>query len=187
MTFTASAHIPLQHSHTNTGFESHTTLSASASNKPSKFLGTPYIRPNGVTVYVPKTSDSNPFKNMAGSDIFLFVLALFLPPLAVFLKRQCTGDFWLNLILSFFGWLPGVIHAWYVISKYDDRPVMLVEERAPIGSAPNPMSMTAASAPVPNNNVNTDGLNNSYCSTSAPPMQAQTHMGEPVSANGPKY
>jgi len=59
------------------------------------------------------------------SDVLLYFLAIFLPPLAVFFKRGCAADFWINVLLSILGWLPGVIHAWYVISKYE-RPEAVV-------------------------------------------------------------
>ncbi|KAF9482725.1 UPF0057-domain-containing protein [Pholiota conissans] len=51
------------------------------------------------------------------SDVLLYFLAIILPPVAVFLKRGCAADFWINICLSILGWIPGVIHAWYIISK----------------------------------------------------------------------
>ncbi|KAH9477687.1 plasma membrane proteolipid Pmp3 [Psilocybe cubensis] len=47
-------------------------------------------------------------------DMFLYFLAIFLPPVSVFLKRGCAADFWINVCLSILGWIPGVIHAWWV-------------------------------------------------------------------------
>ena len=43
------------------------------------------------------------------SDILLYFLALFLPPLSVFLKTGCDSNFIINIALSILGWLPGVI------------------------------------------------------------------------------
>ncbi|RVX74822.1 hypothetical protein B0A52_01099 [Exophiala mesophila] len=59
------------------------------------------------------------------SDILLYFLALFLPPLSVFLKTGCDSNFIINIALSILGWLPGVIHAWWIISKYE-RPAPVV-------------------------------------------------------------
>ena len=28
--------------------------------------------------------------------------------------RRGSVDFWINVLLDFLGWIPGVIHAWYV-------------------------------------------------------------------------
>lgn len=45
------------------------------------------------------------------------VLAILLPPLAVGLRHGLGGSFWLNLVLTLIGWLPGVIHAFIVLSR----------------------------------------------------------------------
>ncbi|KAH9831136.1 uncharacterized protein C8Q71DRAFT_861870 [Rhodofomes roseus] len=50
-------------------------------------------------------------------DVCLYFLALILPPLAVFFKRGLLADFWINVCLSILGWIPGVLHAWYIISR----------------------------------------------------------------------
>ena len=50
-------------------------------------------------------------------SILSIVLAILLPPLAVGLQRGLTGTFWLNVVLTLIGWLPGVIHAFYTLSK----------------------------------------------------------------------
>ncbi|ORY73591.1 hypothetical protein BCR35DRAFT_307033 [Leucosporidium creatinivorum] len=49
------------------------------------------------------------------SDALLLVVAVFIPPFAVWLKRGCGGDLCINILLDFLGWIPGVIHAWYII------------------------------------------------------------------------
>lgn len=43
------------------------------------------------------------------------ILALFLPPLAVALDRGCGCDMLLNFALTLLGWIPGVIHAYFVV------------------------------------------------------------------------
>ena len=45
------------------------------------------------------------------------ILAIFLPPLAVGLRRGLSGPFWLNVLLTIIGWIPGVIHAFIVLSR----------------------------------------------------------------------
>ncbi|KAH6918677.1 hypothetical protein BKA70DRAFT_1247904 [Coprinopsis sp. MPI-PUGE-AT-0042] len=52
------------------------------------------------------------------SDICKIILAIFLPPLGVFLERGCGADFLINIILTCLGYLPGIIHALYIILKY---------------------------------------------------------------------
>jgi uncharacterized membrane protein YqaE (UPF0057 family) len=45
------------------------------------------------------------------------ILSLFLPPLGVFLAYGISTTLLVNILLTFLGWLPGVLHAFWVISK----------------------------------------------------------------------
>lgn len=47
--------------------------------------------------------------------ILLIILAIIFPPLGVALKTGLSGTFWLNVVLTILGFVPGVIHAIYVI------------------------------------------------------------------------
>ncbi|CUA74516.1 hypothetical protein RSOLAG22IIIB_11276 [Rhizoctonia solani] len=51
------------------------------------------------------------------SDVLLYFLALLIPPVPVFIKRGCSADVIINILLWVLGWIPGVIHAWWIISK----------------------------------------------------------------------
>ncbi|KAH6655491.1 putative cation transport-related protein [Truncatella angustata] len=53
-----------------------------------------------------------------GSDIFKIILAVILPPVGVFLERGCGADFCINVLLTILGYIPGIIHALYIILKY---------------------------------------------------------------------
>ncbi|KAF4241625.1 hypothetical protein CNMCM6805_003899 [Aspergillus fumigatiaffinis] len=58
---------------------------------------------------------------MCGSDIFLGILAIFFPPVAVWIKVGiCTADSIINLALCCLGYVPGLLHAWYIILKYPE-------------------------------------------------------------------
>ncbi len=50
-------------------------------------------------------------------DFIRILIAIFLPPLAVFLKVGFAGHFWLNILLTLLGYIPGIIHAVWVIAK----------------------------------------------------------------------
>ncbi|ORX61142.1 UPF0057-domain-containing protein [Piromyces finnis] len=52
------------------------------------------------------------------SDICKIVAAFILPPLGVFFERGICTDFWINVILTLLGDIPGIIHALYIICKY---------------------------------------------------------------------
>lgn len=48
-------------------------------------------------------------------DIIRIIIAILLPPLGVFLQVGIGGHFWLNILLTLLGYIPGIIHAIYVI------------------------------------------------------------------------
>ena len=47
----------------------------------------------------------------------LIILAIILPPLAVYLKTNSAKDTIINIILCFIFWIPGILHALYLIFK----------------------------------------------------------------------
>ncbi|KAI0287183.1 hypothetical protein BC826DRAFT_1046071 [Russula brevipes] len=53
----------------------------------------------------------------SSEDVFLYFIAIFIPPLAVVAKRGCGAEVCVNICLWIIGWIPGVIHAWWIISK----------------------------------------------------------------------
>ncbi|MGC1481714.1 MAG: YqaE/Pmp3 family membrane protein [Chthoniobacterales bacterium] len=50
-------------------------------------------------------------------DIIRIILAILLPPLGVFLQVGLGTQFWINVILTILGYIPGIIHALYIIIK----------------------------------------------------------------------
>ena len=51
-------------------------------------------------------------------NILHIILAIFLPPVAAVLTVGLGMQFWLNLLLTIFFFVPGVIHAlWLVVRK----------------------------------------------------------------------
>ncbi|KAK1839867.1 Plasma membrane proteolipid 3-like protein 2 [Colletotrichum chrysophilum] len=67
------------------------------------------------TLHHHNTSITMPF---TASDICKILLAIILPPVGVFLERGCGADFFINILLTILGYLPGIIHALYIILKY---------------------------------------------------------------------
>ncbi|NUQ02180.1 MAG: YqaE/Pmp3 family membrane protein [Armatimonadetes bacterium] len=55
-------------------------------------------------------------------DILRLVAAIVLPPLGVFLQVGLGSAFWLNVLLTLLGYIPGIIHAVYIIMTVGDRP-----------------------------------------------------------------
>jgi uncharacterized membrane protein YqaE (UPF0057 family) len=52
-------------------------------------------------------------------SLIRLIAAIFLPPLGVFLTVGFGGAFWLNILLTLLGFIPGIIHAVWVIAKND--------------------------------------------------------------------
>lgn len=48
-------------------------------------------------------------------DALRILLAILLPPLGVFLQVGIGMHFWLNILLTILGYIPGIIHALYII------------------------------------------------------------------------
>lgn len=51
------------------------------------------------------------------NKIVLIILAIFLPPVAVFLKKGVGQDLLINIVLCICFWVPGIIHALWLIMK----------------------------------------------------------------------
>ena len=51
------------------------------------------------------------------NKVVLIVLALFLPPIAVFLKNGAGKDLLINIVLSLLFFVPGVVHALWLVTK----------------------------------------------------------------------
>lgn len=73
-------------------------------------------------------------------DCILVILAVFFPPLPVCIKRGlCSCDLLINICLCTLGWVPGMIHAWYIILS-DPYVVIDDEERQIFIVTPQPSS-----------------------------------------------
>lgn len=72
----------------------------------------------------------------------LLVIAFLLPPLAVFLNRGCGEDFCINFLLTLLGWIPGVIHAMYIIITDRDKAAAAVSLPPATNTAENTKTTT---------------------------------------------
>ncbi|MDY6921487.1 MAG: YqaE/Pmp3 family membrane protein [Pseudomonadota bacterium] len=51
-------------------------------------------------------------------DLIRVLLSILLPPLGVFLQVGIGAQFWINIILTILGYIPGIIHAVWIIAKH---------------------------------------------------------------------
>jgi uncharacterized membrane protein YqaE (UPF0057 family) len=50
------------------------------------------------------------------TNLLRILLAILLPPVGVFLTVGFGGQFWLNILLTIFGYIPGIVHAVWIIA-----------------------------------------------------------------------
>ncbi|ROO27981.1 hypothetical protein SAOR_06630 [Salinisphaera orenii MK-B5] len=50
-------------------------------------------------------------------DVIRILLSILLPPVGVFLQVGIGIHFWLNILLTLLGYIPGIIHAIYIIIR----------------------------------------------------------------------
>lgn len=54
-------------------------------------------------------------------ELVRILIAILLPPLGVFLRVGFSGQFWLNILLTLLGYLPGLVHAIWIIARREPR------------------------------------------------------------------
>ena len=54
-------------------------------------------------------------------DLIRILLAVLLPPVGVFLQVGFGLHFWLNILLTLMGYVPGLVHAVWVIARVGPR------------------------------------------------------------------
>jgi uncharacterized membrane protein YqaE (UPF0057 family) len=50
-------------------------------------------------------------------DLVRIVCAILLPPLGVFLQVGIGLQFWINILLTLLGYIPGIVHAVWIIAR----------------------------------------------------------------------
>ncbi|CCI46800.1 unnamed protein product [Albugo candida] len=50
-------------------------------------------------------------------DIPRLICSVLLPPLGVFFQVGCTRDLAINILLTILGYIPGIIHAVYILIR----------------------------------------------------------------------
>ena len=50
-------------------------------------------------------------------DVLRIILSVIIPPVGVFLQVGLGLQFWLNILLTLLGYIPGIIHAIWIIAR----------------------------------------------------------------------
>jgi uncharacterized membrane protein YqaE (UPF0057 family) len=72
--------------------------------------------PRGST-HAPHNQETPTMADVNENKLLLVIIAIFIPPLAVGLKEGIGGTLILNIVLTLLFWIPGFLHALYVILK----------------------------------------------------------------------
>lgn len=55
-------------------------------------------------------------------DLIRIILSVILPPLGVFLQVGIGKHFWINILLTILGYIPGIVHAVWIITREGSTP-----------------------------------------------------------------
>ena len=50
-------------------------------------------------------------------DLIRILLSILLPPVGVFVQVGLTRHFWINILLTILGYIPGIVHAVWIIAR----------------------------------------------------------------------
>lgn len=64
-----------------------------------------------------QSPSTDPSTDSAMGDLLRIILAIILPPLGVFFEVGLGKHFWLNILLTMLGYIPGIVHAVYIIAR----------------------------------------------------------------------
>ncbi|KAI3861111.1 hypothetical protein MKX03_023654 [Papaver bracteatum] len=52
---------------------------------------------------------------MSVEPVVEVIIAVFIPPVGVLIRYGCAAEFWICLLLTILGYIPGIIYAIYVL------------------------------------------------------------------------
>lgn len=64
-----------------------------------------------------QSPSTDPSTDSTMGDLLRIILAIILPPLGVFFEVGLGKHFWLNILLTILGYIPGIVHAVYIIAR----------------------------------------------------------------------
>jgi uncharacterized membrane protein YqaE (UPF0057 family) len=56
-------------------------------------------------------------------DFWRIILSVIIPPVGVFLQVGFGLQFWINILLTLLGYVPGLIHAIWIITKKNEHGI----------------------------------------------------------------
>lgn len=62
------------------------------------------------------------------ADVIRIVFSILIPPLGVFLQVGLGLHFWLNIVLTLLGYIPGLVHAIWIIARTPNLSTQAMHE-----------------------------------------------------------
>jgi uncharacterized membrane protein YqaE (UPF0057 family) len=110
---------------------------------------------------------------MCSSDLFLGLIAILFPPIAVWVKCGiCSADSLINICLCMLGFIPGLLHAWYIIAKFPENDYDPISQDAESGSVTYVIVQgpNGGQQRVPKNSARASNVGYGTTATMAPPV-----------------
>lgn len=57
-------------------------------------------------------------------ELIHILIAVLCPPIAVFMRVGLKSQFWLNLLLTLMAYIPGLVHAIWLLAQTSDRRLL---------------------------------------------------------------
>jgi uncharacterized membrane protein YqaE (UPF0057 family) len=67
--------------------------------------------------HLPRRARTRTINEEIAVDLIRILVSILLPPLGVFLQVGIGLHFWLNILLTLLGYIPGIVHAIWIIAK----------------------------------------------------------------------
>lgn len=55
--------------------------------------------------------------SMSTADLIRVIFSVIIPPLGVFFQEGLGAQFWLNVLLTLLGYIPGLVHAVWILAR----------------------------------------------------------------------
>jgi uncharacterized membrane protein YqaE (UPF0057 family) len=57
-------------------------------------------------------------------DLIRIIASIVCPPLGVFLRVGFKAHFWINIVLTLFGYIPGLVHAIWILAQASENRIV---------------------------------------------------------------
>ena len=70
-----------------------------------------------MRIAIPRFFSPDPIAPMSFADLIRVIFSVIIPPLGVFFQEGLGKHFWLSILLTLLGYVPGLVHAIWIIAR----------------------------------------------------------------------